>query len=157
MLFSATWAVYNAGAEIIKPADTRRSSLIASTDALNFVTVNDLIQAKFVSPKAQPPTETGLYPGSAYYFWVGNGKQPSPAKNLVMVSKVSVPKTANNLFAYGASQKDFAIDGGIGKEANLGGARTVVNFLKLGMYVVVMGPSEKETEALAGIIASKIN
>jgi len=120
------------------------------------VTIEDVSSAGFSSPIIQPPTDDGNYPGSATYFWVGNNTARSPAKNLVMVSSVNMPKNTQNLFSYGASQKDFPVSGGKGLEAILGGARTAINFLKNGIYVVIIGPNAAETETLATIVASKI-
>ncbi|GEM_PF-5789001 len=120
------------------------------------VMTKDLAAAGFAFPSPQLPTDDGNYPASVSYFWVGTDAQRSPAKNLVMISKVNVLPNVQNLFSYGTTRKDFPIEGGVGKEAELGGNRTAINFLKHGTYVVVIGPSVSETEALASIIASKI-
>lgn len=124
--------------------------------AVKTITAEDVAAAGFSHPQIQLPTGDGNYPSSVSYFWVGDGKQRSPAKNLVMVSLVFVPASVQNLFVYGTTKKVFPVDGGKGLEATLGGTRTAINFLKQGRYVVVIGPSAKETEALASIVASKI-
>ena len=120
------------------------------------VSLQDLLDAGFTSPRTQPSTEDGSYPASVSYFWVGANAQKSPAKNLVMVSTMIVPLSVRNLFSYGTKQKDLLIPGGVGKEANLGGTRTAINFLKNKTYVVIIGPSVAETKALTSIVASKI-
>ena len=136
-----------------------QTNLVANTETASvkgLVNLEDLLKMDFATPKVQPPTEDGNYPAKASYFWVGASGKPSPVNNLVMISAMTLPAGVHTLFNYGSSQKDFTVDGGMGKEATLIGTRTAINFIKHGTYVVVIGPSAAEVEALAVIVASKI-
>lgn len=116
----------------------------------------EVAQAGFSYPKIQLPDGNGNYPKSASYFWVGDGAKPTPTNNLVMVSAVTIPEKTHTLWSYGPTQKDFPIAGGTGKEIISIGTRTIINFIKNGTYVVVIGPTAPETENLATLVASKI-
>ncbi len=124
--------------------------------APTLVTETDLAAAGFASPKPQPPTADGMYQPAAY-FWVGNSANPTAVNNLVMVSAVSVASDFNTLYKYGSSQTPFTITNGVGQEATLSDTRTAINFIKNGTYVVIIGPTAKEVEALATIVADKLN
>jgi len=130
------------------------------------ITADDVLRAGFVSPKVEPPTADGNYQ-PATYFWVNLQKgvtalDKQSARNLLAISVVSVPKGYQTLFNYGAfynsTSTPFAIDGGIGSESlGLAQGRTTINFIKSDRYVVIIGPGAKEVEALARIVAGRIN
>lgn len=131
-------------------------SVHAQTPSPLSVSTNDLTKAGFESPRTQTQTTDGSYPKTNFYFWVGANAKQNPTNNLVMVSTVSVAEPITNLFKYSATPQDFPIEGGIGKEATLIGTRTAINFYKKGTYVVVIGPTTRETRSLAFAIADMI-
>lgn len=122
----------------------------------NLLSLSDVTEAGFVSPKIQPSAKDGDFPASATYFWVNPSEKQSPVNNLVMISAFTLPADVQTLFHYGVNQKDFPIEDGTGKLATLTGTRTAINFIKHGTYVVIIGPTATEVEALATAIASKI-
>jgi len=153
------------GASISFAQDTSITQSVQPTVPVS-ITAEDVASAGFVSPQVQPPTVDGNYQ-PASYFWV-NGQNAvtalggSSVQNLVMVSVVPTSPGYKTLFDYSASYTSsstpFAIDGGIGQEfAGLSQGRTVINFIKNDDYVVIIGHDTSKVEALASIVASKIN
>jgi len=124
------------------------------------VTISDLTQAGFTQIKQISPNAAGKFNGPNLYFGVSD-KVTSPtseAPSLVMVDNLSLPykPSTGALFNYGADSHPFSISGGTGQEATMADGRVAINFVKNNNYVVVIGPNQQKIEALAQIMAGKI-
>lgn len=129
----------------------------SSTPAVK-VSVADLIASGFRAASPQPPTPDGDYQ-KAQYFWVNDAANGATSTaNLLMVSEEPIPPTVTALYAYGATSTDIALPGATGKEWPLtakNDSRTALNFIKHGLYVVIIGPGDP-IERLANLLASEI-
>jgi hypothetical protein len=148
--------VYAAPADTAVAAD-QSSQPMQPAQAAIAITGSDLLAAGYTDVSAQPPKGVDYQPAS--YFWVDGAPDTANLTNLLMVSEYQSDSTYTDpLFNYGISRQPFTIPGGTGEEAVLSGdPRTALNFSKGDFYFVIIGPDSKKVEALALIIAGKIN
>jgi hypothetical protein len=119
---------------------------------------SDISNAGYTDVTEQQPQDEDYQP-PAQYFWVDSDSgDTTNVANLLMVSIYHQNSAYTDpLFSYGSSRQPFAIQGGTGEEAVLNSdTRTAINFSKGDYYVVIIGPTAANVEALAAIVAGKI-
>ena len=125
-----------------------------------FVSAADLQAAGFIQAKPLTPTASGRFSGPNLYFEVSDKvtAPSSEAPNIVMAEVFVVPYqlVTGALFNYRADSRDFQVLGGSGKEATMADGRVAINFIKNYHYDVIIGPSKTKIEALASLLAGKI-
>lgn len=130
------------------------SNSVTSASSSIAITIDDVRAAGFKTVRQETPTDTQYLPPTLY-FRVGD-VHVNQVSDLLMVSQVTIANPDEPLFSYGSSTVPFVITGGRGQEAQMPDGHTVINFIKNHEYVVVMGPVAKNIEALAVMIAKKI-
>jgi len=134
---------------------------LESSQAAASVTPADLQIAGFTQVKQLTPIAGGRFSGPNLY-WQVSDKVTAPtseAPDVVMAEDFLAPYTLSSgatLYVYGSDSHAFGVTGGNGQEATMGDGRIAINFIKNNHYDVIMGPNQAKIEALASIMAGKI-
>lgn len=143
------------------PAPTANAGINAGSQSASSapltITADDLIKAGFSGVKRETAQANGRFSGSVPYFEVSDKvtDPTSEAPNIVMVDDSLAGAGAIN-YTYGSDSHAFSIAGGQGKEGAMFDGRVTVSFVKNGHYDVIMGPNRQKIEALANLMAQKV-
>lgn len=125
-----------------------------------FVSAADLQKAGYTQVKQIAPTAAGRFAGPNLYFSVSDkvSDPNSEAPNVAMAEDftASYDLSGVTLYNYGADSQTLSVSGGTGQVATLADGRVAINFIKNNHYDVVIAPNRVKAEALASIMAAKI-